>query len=209
MQSYELRRRQLHSERLGITIGLDGLNSDELDVYSGGPALDAYLKRETEEALGEVPDFSAESFSVGRSSEGVVALIAVGIGVYSLIAQAKDFDESIPVIKEWARKLNEWRRRFMTHTHATFTVEALKLLCHRRSGRAVRQRDEAPNRLGDDELGKHARAGRSTSRIWPRLHFYSRHAPRRYAPLLDVHIRRDPSTDRGAWSGAGQPRRRF
>jgi hypothetical protein len=127
VDSYELRRRQLYSNRVGMTIGIDGLHSKELDVYSGGPDVEEYFRRETAAAIGDIPDFTAVSFSVGRSSGGVVALLAVGVSLYSIIAQAKDLSESIPVIKKWAHALNEWRKRFLPHTEGSFTVEALKV----------------------------------------------------------------------------------
>lgn len=128
MDSYELRRKQLYSNRVGITVGIEALQSDELDVYADADALEEYLKRETVAALGDAPDFSAASYGVGRSSGGVVTLIAVGLSLYSVIAQAKGINDSIPVIKDWARKLNEWRKRFVPKTIASFTVEALKVL---------------------------------------------------------------------------------
>lgn len=128
--SYELRRLEMFSSHIGLTMGVDHLHSELLDVYRPAEALENYLRQETITAIGEAPEFGVSNHLVGRSSSAAATLFWVAGSLYIFITQAKDFDEGIATIKKWGQKLNAWRKHFTEKGQdPQLTVEALKVLC--------------------------------------------------------------------------------
>jgi len=128
--SYELMRQKNLSRRIGLTLSIDRLSGEVPEAYNDTEAVQSYLKKETTDAIGEVPEFTVTSYTLGRGAAASAALVIIGGSLTWLLSKAKNIDDGVKTIKKWAIQLKAWKLHFSQRgQYPSYTVEALKILC--------------------------------------------------------------------------------